>query len=102
MLTAKDKRRLRQAAHRLAPVAIVAEKGLGAGVVREVDRALADHELIKVRIDIAERETRRAVAEALAAQCTAEIAQSIGKVWVLYRPNPDAKPKLSNLKRFPG
>ena len=26
--------------------------------------------------------------------------QIIGKVWVLYRSNPDADPKLSNLARF--
>ena len=99
MLTAKDKRRLRQVAHALDPVVIVAQKGLGEGVVREVDRALTDHELIKVRVDIADRDERRAVAADLAARCAAEIAQSIGKVWVLYRPNPEAKAKLSNLER---
>jgi RNA-binding protein len=102
MLTAKDRRRLRQIAHHLEPVVIVAGKGLGEGVVQEVNRALTDHELIKVRVDIADRDLRRAAADELAARCAADIAQSIGKVWVLYRPNPEAKAKLSNLKRRAG
>jgi len=99
MLTAKDKRRLRQVAHHLAPVAFVAERGLGEGVVREVDRALADHELIKVRIHIADRDDRHAAAAELARLCSADIAHAVGKVWVLYRANPESNPKLSNLKR---
>jgi RNA-binding protein len=99
MLTAKDRRRLRRIAHHLAPVVIVAERGIADGVVREADRALTDHELIKVRIDIEDRDARRGAAAALALRCQAEIAQSIGKVWVLYRANPDANPRLSNLAR---
>jgi len=99
MLTPKEKRRLRQVAHHLAPVIIVAERGISDTLVEETSRALRDHELIKVRVDIADREQRHSVASALAARCGAEIAQSIGKIWVLYLANPEANPKLSNLAR---
>jgi RNA-binding protein len=97
MLTAKEKRRLRRVAHHLSPVAILAERGISAGLVAEVDRALRDHELIKVRVDIDDRALRRARAADLAQRCGADVVQTIGKVWVLYRMNPDAKPRLSNL-----
>jgi RNA-binding protein len=43
---------------------------------------------------------RKELGDALAMRCEAEIVQVIGKVWVLYRPNPDAEPRLSNVARF--
>ena len=99
MLSGRSKRRLRAAAHGLSPIVIVAGRGVTDGVVAETDRALDDHELIKVRIDIDDRDARRSAATQLAERCRAEVAQTIGKVCVLYRVNPDADPKLSNLKR---
>ena len=98
-LSGSEKRRLRAAAHALAPVVIVAARGVTDGVVAETDRALRDHELIKVRIDIDDREARRTAAALLAGRCAAHVAQTIGKVCVLYRENPDADAKLSNLRR---
>jgi RNA-binding protein len=100
MLTSKDKRRLRQVAHHLQPVVTVAEKGVTEGLLDETRRALSDHEIIKAKVNVADRDARRAFGETLAAQCGSEIVQVIGKVWVLYRPNPDADPRLSNVARF--
>ncbi len=77
----------------------VGEQGVSDAVVAETRRALDDHELIKVRIH-AEREARQDMSRELAAACDAEIVQSIGKVTVLFRQNPQPDPKLSNLKRF--
>jgi len=98
-LSGSEKRRLRAAAHGLSAVVLVAARGVTDGVATETDRALRDHELIKVRIDIDDRDARRSAATQLAERCRAEIAQTIGKICVLYRANPDADPKLSNLKR---
>jgi len=53
-----------------------------------------------VRIAGEDRTARQAGTERLAEACGAQIVQTIGKVVVLYRRNPDAKPKLSNLSRF--
>jgi RNA-binding protein len=49
---------------------------------------------------VADRDMRRELGEALSAQSGSEIVQVIGKVWVLYRPNPDADPRLSNVARY--
>ena len=100
MLTTKDKRRLRQVAHHLQPIVTIAERGMTDGLLEEARRALTDHELIKTRINVADRGIRKELGESLAAKCEAEIVQVIGKVWVLYRPNPDAEPRLSNVARF--
>jgi RNA-binding protein len=100
MLTAKDKRRLRQVAHHLQPIVTIAERGVTDGLLDETRRALTDHELIKTKINVTDREVRKALGEAIAAQCEAEVVHVIGKVWVLYRPNPDADPSLSNVARY--
>lgn len=93
-------RNLRRIAHHLDPVVLVGEQGVSDAVVTETGRALADHELIKVKIHAGDREVRRELAEALAAATDAAVVQSIGKVWVLFRRNPEPDPKLSNLTRF--
>src|SRR5262245_238135 len=100
MLTAKDKRRLRQVAHHLQPIVTIAERGLTEGLVGETRRALTDHEIIKIKINVSDRDVRKELGAALAADCDAEVVQVIGKVWVLYRPNPDAEPRLSNAARY--
>ena len=69
-------------------------------LVAEARRALIDHEVIKARISVADRVLARELGESLAAQCESEIVQVIGHVWVLYRSNPNADPRLSNIARF--
>jgi RNA-binding protein len=100
MLTSKDKRRLRQIAHHLQPVLTIAERGVTDGLLEEARRVLLDHELIKTKINVADRDARRTLGETLAMQCEAEIVQVIGKIWVLYKSNPDAEPRLSNVARY--
>ena len=99
---ARQKRALRQIAHHLNPVVTVAEKGISEHLQNETERALADHELIKVRVSIDDRSARKALGTELADACQAQVVQVIGKIFVLYRANPKANPKLSNIARFGG
>jgi len=99
---ARQKRALRQIAHHLNPVITVAEKGISERLQGETERALTDHELIKVRISIDDRSARKTLGNELAEACQAQIVQVIGKIFVLYRANPEANPKLSNIARFGG
>lgn len=94
------RRHLKRIAHHLDPVVLVGDHGVSAALVAETQRALADHELIKVRIHAADRQARAGMAQALAEACDASVIQSIGKVTVLFRKNPEPDPKLSNLVRF--
>ena len=95
----RQRKRLRQIAHRLDPVVVVGEHGLSVAVVDEADRALDDHELIKVRVNVNDRVERKACGRELAERCRADIVQEIGKVIVLYRENTDPDPRLSNVLR---
>ena len=87
-LKANQKKNLRAQAHHLKPVVIVADKGLSETVVAEIERALNDHELIKVKLR-ADRDKREAWAQSIARQCKAEFIQSIGQVACFYRKHPD-------------
>lgn len=93
------RKKLRQIAHHLQPVVSVGDGGVSDGVIAETERALADHELIKVKLHAADRDERNAQGESLRAACQAEVVQRIGKVLVLYRANPEARAELSNVTR---
>ena len=99
-LTQDQKKRFRRLAHHLKPVVMVAENGLSEGVMAELERALEDHELIKIRINVLDRDEKVAIIEEICKQTRAEKAQVIGKMAVIYRPAKTQNPKLSNLLRF--
>ena len=50
-LTSKQRKILEKAAHDLQPVVIVGGAGMTEGVIQMADKALADHELIKVKFN---------------------------------------------------
>lgn len=82
-LTGKQKHHLRGLAHHKKPVVMIADAGLTETVQDEINKALAHHELIKIKIR-AEREERAAILEKICADTGAEAVQSIGQVAVLY------------------
>lgn len=67
--------------------------------MNELERALNDHELIKVKINVGEREDRQEIIEHLIESTGATLVQKIGKIAVLLRKNKKPNPKLSNLLR---
>ena len=88
-LTSKQRQFLRGLAHALAPVVRIGRGGASTAVVDETKRSLAAHELIKVRIDTDDATQRHTLAEELARACDAELAGSIGKLAILYRPREE-------------
>ena len=98
--TSKELRQLRALAHKLRPVVTIAGKGLSATVLEELDRALNDHELIKVKVAVGDREQRDSVIAAVCERSSAVLVQRIGNIATLLRANPRADPKKSNLHRY--
>ena len=89
-LSSVARRELRARAHNLNPVVSIAENGLTAGVLNEIDVNLKAHELIKVRVHGDSREDRVAYLEQICADLNAAPVQHIGKLLVVYRPAPAA------------
>ncbi len=92
--TDKQLRFLRGRAHGLKPVIHIGNQGLSAGVLAETRRALADHELIKLRLPAADRAAHAALVAELVRATDSALVTRIGHVAVLFRANP-------KLSRFP-
>jgi len=88
-LSNPQKRYLRGLAHDLKPVVLVGAKGVTEALLAELNGALEQHELIKVRIAAEDRETRDQWISDLAEGSQAALVGRIGHVGVFYRPRKD-------------
>ena len=86
-LSEKQLKFLRGRAHALKPVIQIGQKAINAGVIAETRRALDDHELIKLRVQGADRATRDAMLSELVAAVQCTLVTRIGHVAVLFKPN---------------
>lgn len=85
------KKSLKAQAHHLKPVILLGAKGLTEAVIAETHIALQSHELIKVKINGAEKEDRLQMARELSQQLHAELVQMIGNTAIIYRKNEEKK-----------
>jgi RNA-binding protein len=92
-------KQLRTIGHRLKPVVTVSENGLTEGVLGELERALNDHELIKVKFSFENREAKKEAIEEALKKTGAEKIQIIGKMALIFRVAKTTNKKLSNLHR---
>jgi len=94
-LKGSDRRHLRGLANPLKAIVQIGEAGVTPGVIAATERALGDHELVKVRIS-AERDERREIAEVIARETGSELAGQIGGVAIFYRAAHD--PELRKIR----
>jgi len=87
-LTPGERKVHRAEAHHLDPVVMVGSDGLTAAVLKETDAALNAHGLIKIRVLGDDRSAREDMFQQLADQLNAAPIQHIGKLLVLWRPQP--------------
>lgn len=87
-LNTKQKQQLKGLAHQLKPVVMLGNQGFTEAVKKELERALFDHELIKIRIASTDRDLRKALFAEIAEATGAELVQIIGSMGVLYRKRP--------------
>lgn len=93
------KKQYRAIGHKLNPIVSIAQKGLSENVRLEIERALTDHELIKIKLLAADREAKSAMLETICQEFRAECVQSIGHTALLYRRAKKNEGRLSNIKR---
>ncbi|WP_240001749.1 ribosome assembly RNA-binding protein YhbY [Parvibium lacunae] len=90
VLTSAERSELRSHAHALNPVVLIGADGLTPAVMKEIDRALKSHGLIKVRVFGDEREARIAIYEEICDTLNAAPIQHIGKLLVIFRPTAES------------
>lgn len=84
-LNERQKKHLRRLGHALHPLIQLGNAGLTEAVAAEMDRALTDHELVKARARVGDREVRDAALEGLAQKTRSLLVQRIGNVGLFYR-----------------
>ena len=92
-------RQLRAIGHNLKPIVTVAGNGLSDAVRLEIERALDDHELIKVKFAVGDRDQRDAVLQEMLEGTRAELVQRIGNIALILRRSAEPDPRKSNLLR---
>ena len=87
-LSGKQKRALRARAHHLDPVVSIGANGATDAVLAELEVALEDHELVKLRIAADDRRHRKRIVDDLCRRVRAELVQRIGHTATIYRKRP--------------
>lgn len=88
-LNTAQRTHLRRLGHDLEPVVLVGQNGISPNLVAEFERALNDHELVKVRARVGDRAMRDEILDQLARATRAEIIQRVGHVALYYRRNAE-------------
>ncbi len=99
-LSQAQKKFYRTIGHELNPIVTVAGKGLTDNLSAELERALEQHELIKIKVIVGDRSERDQLLETICANTTSVLIQRIGNVALLLRRAKKPDPKLSNLKKY--
>ena len=86
MLTGKEKRHLRALGHKLKALIQIGKKEIEEALIAETNAALDHHELIKVKLLESCMLDKHEASGMLASACAAEVAQILGKTFLLYRP----------------
>jgi putative YhbY family RNA-binding protein len=98
-LTVSERLALKGRAHALSPTVIIGNAGLTESVLKEIALTLKTHELIKIRVMSSDRALRESMLETICTQLDAASVQHIGKILVVYKPNPEAH--LIEIKKMP-
>jgi RNA-binding protein len=84
----EQRKELRTRSHHLKPVVITGNAGITPAVLKEIGIALDHHELIKVRVNAADKEQRGEMTKMICSELEATLIQAIGHIITIYRPAP--------------
>lgn len=96
-LSGKQKNYLRGVAHKLNPIVMVGSKGLTDAVIAEINNALEQHELIKVKLPSNSKAEKVAALAQITTQTDSQPVQLIGRVGVIYRAGEEPKITLPSI-----
>ena len=88
-LDSRQRKYLKGLAHHLKPVVHVGKDGITNSLVQQIEAALLQHELIKVKLGESSPIDRDEASAQLPAKSGAAFVQNIGRVFVLFRAHPE-------------
>lgn len=96
-LSSKQRAQLRGLAMNIDTIVQIGKGGISENTVTDVNNALRARELIKGKVLENSLLSAREAADALAQECGAEVVQTIGSKFVLFKRNPK-EPKIELAK----
>ncbi len=99
-LSGKQLQQLKALAHHLEPLVFVGKNGLTENVVDEIERALNDHELIKLKFKDFKDE-KKALSKKIAQTTRCLQVALVGNIATFYREQPDPKKRKVSLSKKP-
>ena len=90
-------KQLKALAHKLKPIVTVGQHGMKDSINDELAIAIDFHQLVKVKINVGDRDVRDALVEEHAKTHKAELVQKIGNIAVFYKRNFDKDNLLKKL-----
>ncbi len=89
-LKGSQRKHLRGLAHAMKPVVLVGDRGITDSLVKNLDQALLDHELVKVKfLTPKEKEAKEEMAGRLEKALSAEMVGMIGHTAIFFRQHLD-------------
>lgn len=95
-LTGKQKNYLRGLAHSINPIITIGNNGLTDAVFKELEIALAHHELLKIKLPAGEKSERTSLVATICAKTNSTPVQMIGRIGVIYRESEEQKITIPN------
>ncbi|MBN2038893.1 MAG: YhbY family RNA-binding protein [Spirochaetes bacterium] len=87
-ITASDRKNLKSRAHHLKPVIQIGRNGITPSLISALDKALLDHELIKIKFQDF-KEEKRDLANEIAEETGCAIISMMGNILTVYRENEE-------------
>ena len=99
-MSQSQKKQFRTIGHQLNAVVTIGDGGLSGNVKKEINRALEDHELIKIKLPAGDKESKQALITSLCQSASCELVQKVGNIALIYRAAKKPNAKLSNLLKY--
>jgi RNA-binding protein len=97
-LTGTQRKYLRGIAHSLKPVVLIGYEGLSSSVIKTIQKAFDDHELIKIKFNKF-KEVKKEYCSNIETETNSEMVGLIGNVAIFYRQNKDPRKRKIDLSQ---
>lgn len=86
-MNTKQIKHLKSLGHKLNPIVTVGQHGMKESINNELEIALDYHQLVKLKVNVGDREARDALVQQISDTHKALLVQRVGNVALLYRKN---------------
>jgi RNA-binding protein len=92
-LKGSQRKYLRGLAHSMKPVIQIGKRGITDALMKQIDEALTDHELIKIKFNEF-KEEKKDLSDRIGDDTGSELVGMIGNIAIFYRENPEKENKI--------